>query len=113
MPARTFRLSKTSYVAGLQCVKQLWWRMHEPGAAELVPDEGLAERFEQGHDVGARAREFVPGGTLTGGPEVGLAQRLEATRAAVEEIVAGLGRAFLGYAPYRRGSAFVRNTSHD
>jgi pyridinium-3,5-biscarboxylic acid mononucleotide sulfurtransferase len=36
-----------------------------------------------------------------------------ATRAAVEEIVAGLGRAFLGYAPYRRGSAFVRNTSHD
>ena len=36
-----------------------------------------------------------------------------ATRAAVEEIVAGLGRAFLGYAPYRRGSAFVRDTSHD
>jgi pyridinium-3,5-biscarboxylic acid mononucleotide sulfurtransferase len=35
-----------------------------------------------------------------------------ATRAAVEEIVAGSGRAFLGYAPYRRGSAFVRNASH-
>jgi pyridinium-3,5-biscarboxylic acid mononucleotide sulfurtransferase len=35
-----------------------------------------------------------------------------ATRAAVEEIIAGLGRAFLGYAPYRRGSAFVRNAPH-
>jgi hypothetical protein len=34
------------------------------------------------------------------------------TRAAVEEIIAGLGRAFLGYAPYRRGSAFVRNAPH-
>lgn len=31
-----------------------------------------------------------------------------ATRAAVEEIVVGSGRAFLGYAPYRRGSAFLR-----
>jgi len=33
-------------------------------------------------------------------------------RAAVEEIVAGSGRAFLGYAPYRRGSAFLRGPSH-
>jgi uncharacterized protein len=35
-----------------------------------------------------------------------------ATRAAVEETVAGLNRTFLGYAPYRRGSAFVRNAPH-
>jgi uncharacterized protein len=34
-----------------------------------------------------------------------------ATRSAVEEIVAGSGRFFLGYAPYRRGSAFVRDAS--
>jgi pyridinium-3,5-biscarboxylic acid mononucleotide sulfurtransferase len=32
-----------------------------------------------------------------------------ATRATVAEIVAGSGRAFLGYAPYRRGSAFLRD----
>jgi uncharacterized protein len=35
-----------------------------------------------------------------------------ATRAAVEELVAGSGRAFLGYAPYRRGSAFLRAPGH-
>ena len=35
-----------------------------------------------------------------------------ATRAAVEEIVAGSNRTFLGYAPYRRGSAFVHNAPH-
>jgi uncharacterized protein len=34
-----------------------------------------------------------------------------ATRAAVEAIVAGSGRAFVGYAPYRRGSAFLREKS--
>jgi pyridinium-3,5-biscarboxylic acid mononucleotide sulfurtransferase len=34
-----------------------------------------------------------------------------ATRAAAEAIVAGSGRAFVGYAPYRRGSAFLRERS--
>lgn len=34
----------------------------------------------------------------------------EATRAAVEALIAASGRAFLGYAPYRRGSAFLRET---
>jgi pyridinium-3,5-biscarboxylic acid mononucleotide sulfurtransferase len=32
-----------------------------------------------------------------------------ATRATVAEIIAGSGRAFLGFAPYRRGSAFLRD----
>lgn len=41
-----------------------------------------------------------------------LSPRGGATRSAVEEIVAGSGRAFLGYAPYRRGSAFLRDPRH-
>jgi uncharacterized protein len=39
------------------------------------------------------------------------APRGAATRAAVEALIAQSGRAFLGYAPYRRGSAFLRETS--
>ena len=35
------------------------------------------------------------------------------TRESVEEIVARSARAFLGYAPYRRGSAFVRDALGD
>ena len=31
-------LSKSRVTAGIQCAKQLWWRVHEPGAVELVPD---------------------------------------------------------------------------
>lgn len=34
-----------------------------------------------------------------------------ATRAAVEALITGSGRDFIGYAPYRRGSAFLRETS--
>ena len=79
MSAKSFRLSKSSYVAGLQCTKQLWWRMHEPEAPELVPDESLKAIFEQGREVGTRARGFVPGGVLTGGPEMHVAERVEAT----------------------------------
>jgi len=32
------RLSKSRFLAGLQCHKQLWWRAHEPDAPELVPE---------------------------------------------------------------------------
>jgi uncharacterized protein len=34
---------------------------------------------------------------------------ISAIRATVVEIIAGSGRAFLGFAPYRRGSAFLRD----
>lgn len=60
----THGLSKSRFVAGWQCHKYLWWKTHEPDAVELVPDEGLKDRFEQGHQVGAAARERFPGGTL-------------------------------------------------
>ena len=36
-----------------------------------------------------------------------------ATRAAVEALITASGRAFIGYAPYRRGSAFLREASRD
>src|SRR5437773_4601449 len=47
------RLSKSRYTAGLQCHKLLWWKVHEPLALELQPDEVLEDRFDQGRQVGA------------------------------------------------------------
>src|SRR5213083_252537 len=58
------RLSKSRFLAGLQCHKQLWWRVHEPDAPELVPDAALRNVLNQGNGVGRRAREYVPGGEL-------------------------------------------------
>jgi predicted RecB family nuclease len=48
-------------MAGLQCHKQLWWRVYEPKAPELTADPGLQNRFDQSKEVGVVARNYVPG----------------------------------------------------
>jgi len=64
MAPQSLRLSKSRFLAGLQCHKQLWWRVHETDAPELVPDAGHRNILNQGNEVGRKAREYVPGGTL-------------------------------------------------
>src|SRR2546427_3323437 len=64
MAPQSLRLSKSRFLAGLQCHKQLWWRVHEPDAPELVPDAGHRNILDQGNEVGRKAREYVAGGTL-------------------------------------------------
>ena len=73
------RLSKSRFTAGLQCLKQLWWRVHEPDARELVPDFLLQATFERGHRVGARARDYVPGGSLVNLPHHAADERVALT----------------------------------
>jgi hypothetical protein len=58
------QLSKSRVTAGKQCHKLLWWRVHEPLAVELQPDKVLQDRFDQGAQVGALAREQFPDGVL-------------------------------------------------
>jgi predicted RecB family nuclease len=73
------RLSKSRFTAGLQCLKQLWWRVHEPDARELVPDFLLQSVFERGHRVGAVARGYVPGGSLVALPHHAAEERVALT----------------------------------
>lgn len=47
-----YHLSKSGFTHGLQCHKQLWWRVHEPGAPELVSGVALHAIFDQGSRVG-------------------------------------------------------------
>src|SRR5947209_1822460 len=77
------RLSKSRYLAGLQCHKQLWWRVHEPDAPELVPDVALRNRFAQGAEVDQRARGYVPGGELIDLPFYEYDNKVAATRDAI------------------------------
>ncbi len=77
------RLSKTRYCAGIQCVKQLWWRVHEPKAPELIPDAALQAVFSRGHRVGELARERFPGGVLIDGEHWAVKEKLEKTRRAI------------------------------
>jgi hypothetical protein len=74
-----FMLSKSRFVAGLQCSKLLWLRVHEREAPELVHDAGLQAIFDQGHRVGELAQERFPGGVLIPYDD----RRVEATREAI------------------------------
>jgi Domain of unknown function(DUF2779) len=82
-PARPPGLSKSRVLAGLQCAKQLWWRVHEPGAVELLPDPMLEAVFARGRRVGAAARAHVPGGVLIDLPHDAYEARIQATREAL------------------------------
>jgi hypothetical protein len=67
VPAPGARLSKSRYVAGLQCKKMLWWKVHESDAAKVVgaPDVLIV----RGNRVGELARAYVPGGVLIDLPQ--------------------------------------------
>src|SRR5438105_11739466 len=71
------RLSKSKYTAGVQCHKLLWWKVHEPKAIEPQPDKVLQDRFDQGAQVGALARDRFPGGVLIDLPHTAVEQRSE------------------------------------
>ena len=42
------RLPKSRFTSGLQCHKQLWWKVHEPDAVELQPDKVLRDPLTRG-----------------------------------------------------------------
>jgi len=76
-------LSKSRFVAGWQCHKQLWLRVHEASAPELQVDVVLQDRFDQGSEVGALARGHFHGGVLIDLPHND-PNRVEATRQALQ-----------------------------
>ena len=77
------RLSKTRFCSGVQCTRLLWWLVHDRDAPELVPGPGLQAIFDQGHRVGAAARERFPGGVLVDADHRDFAARLDQTRKAL------------------------------
>jgi hypothetical protein len=55
------RISKSKFVAGCQCVKRLYWQVHEPELA-VEPDAATEAIMQQGQKVGMLARQLFPGG---------------------------------------------------
>ena len=79
------RLSKSRFTSGLQCHKLLWWKVHDSKAVELQPDKVLKDRFDQGRQVGELARTRYPGGVLIDLPYDAGAERVAATKAALDQ----------------------------
>jgi hypothetical protein len=72
------RLSKSKFVAGCQCMKRLYWQVHERELA-AQPNAATEAIIEQGREVGLLARQMFPGGVEVGG-DGGLDQAIRATR---------------------------------
>jgi hypothetical protein len=94
MPSEPPALSKSRYLSGLQCHKQLWWRVHEPEAPELAPSPGQGNRFAQGREVGEHARRHVPGGQLIDLPFYQHDNMVAATREALQHDVPAIYEAW-------------------
>jgi predicted RecB family nuclease len=71
------RISKSKFIAGVQCLKRLYWQVHEPELA-AEPDGATEAIMQQGHDVGMLARRLFPGGVEV--CERSLDQAIRATR---------------------------------
>lgn len=63
MAKKTYTLSKSRYIRGLQCHKSLWLYTHEPPELRKVSKSATAS-FQQGNEVGAQAHKIFPGGTF-------------------------------------------------
>jgi hypothetical protein len=54
-------LTKSRYIAGVQCLKRLYLGMYSPELA-VQPDDSNQSIMEQGLEVGLLARKMFPGG---------------------------------------------------
>jgi hypothetical protein len=56
-------LSKSKFVAGVQCLKRLYWKVYQPDLAAEIDDQVQAV-MDQGKAVGVEAQKAFPGGVL-------------------------------------------------
>jgi hypothetical protein len=96
------RISKSKFVAGCQCVKRLYWQVHEP---ELAAEPGAADQaiMQQGHEVGMLVRQLFPGGVEVRSDR-GLDEAIRATR----ELVASREIPAIYEGVFEHGGVLVR-----
>ncbi len=82
--AGTPTLSKSKYLAGLQCELRVWLQVHQKGLA-TPPDDATQARFDAGTEVGERARGLFPGGVLVDDPAWRHAQAVRRTRGLLDD----------------------------
>ena len=74
----TMRISKSKFMAGVQCLKRLYLQVHEPKLA-TQPNGANEAIIAQGHAVGLLARELFPGGIEVDSSD-GLGQAIRSTK---------------------------------
>jgi len=97
------KISKSKFVAGIQCLKRLYWEVHEPELA-AAPDASAVARLQQGHEVGRLARQLFPGGVEIQSTRERLGDAIRATR----ELVANREVPAIFEATFEHGGVLVR-----
>ena len=100
--AMSMTISKSKFVAGAQCLKRLYWQLHEPELATqpVAADEAI---IEQGREVGLLARQLFPGGV-----EVDGAGGLEAAIRTTRELITNPEVPAIFEGAFENGGVFVR-----
>ncbi len=73
------RISKSKFVAGVQCLKRLYFQVHRPELA-TGSTEATEAVMEQGHQVGLVAQKAFPGGVLVAAGHEHLDEAIRVTR---------------------------------
>ena len=94
-------ISKSKYMAGVQCLKRLYWQVHEPELGD-VPDAAAVAIMEQGREVGKLARQLFAGGVEV--PFCDPEQAIRITR----ELIANPDVPAIFEAAFENGGVFVR-----
>ena len=76
-------LSKSKYLAGLQCELRVWNQVHAKDLAP-PPDAATQALFDAGTEVGEHARGLFPGGVLVDEPAWRHSEAVRRTRRLVE-----------------------------
>lgn len=96
------KISKSKFVAGCQCLKRLWFQVHQPELA-AQPDAAAETIMEQGHEVGLLARQLFRGGVEVDGSG-GLEQAIRTT----QELIANPEVPAIYEGAFERNGVFVR-----
>ena len=95
-------ISKSKYMAGVQCLKRLYWQVHEPELGGSVPDAAAIAIMERGREVGKLARQLFAGGVEV--PFCDTEQAIRITR----ELIANPDVPAIFEAAFENGGVFVR-----
>jgi predicted RecB family nuclease len=99
--ALAITISKSKYMAGVQCLKRLYWQVREPELGG-VPDAAAVAIMEQGREVGKLARQLFAGGVEV--PFCDPEQAIRITR----ELIANPEVPAIFEAAFENGGVFVR-----
>jgi hypothetical protein len=94
-------ITKSKFVAGVQCLKRLYLMVHQPELA-AGPDDSAQAIIDQGHEVGLLAQQMFPGGVAVDSRD--RAQAIRTTR----ELIANPWIPAIYEGAFEHGNVFVR-----